>query len=101
MNKSIYFFLKFDNLFKFLRSSSESSAESFDSLSLSSEENYEDESEISMELPQQTDRRNNETDIDVACETTSDNVADTDSENTLNGVDTTEVENGVDMDVEY
>jgi len=54
-----------------------------------------------MELPQQTDRRNNETDIDVACETTSDNVADTDSENTLNGVDTTEVESGVDMDVEY
>ena len=70
-------------------------------MSLSSEENYEDESEISMELPQHTDRRNNETDIDVSCEATPDKVIDTDSENIINGVDTTEVENGVDMDVEY
>ena len=54
-----------------------------------------------MELPQQTDRRNNETDIDVSCEATPDKVIDTDSENIINGVDTTEVENGVDMDVEY
>jgi cyclin G2 len=83
------------------RSSSESSAESYDSLSLSSEENYEDESEISMEQPQETDRRNNETDIDVSYEVTPDKVVETDSVNIINGVDTAEVENGVDMDIEY
>jgi hypothetical protein len=83
------------------RTSSESSGESFDSLSLSSEENYEDESEISMELPQQTDGRNNETDIDDSFEANPDKVVDTVSENIPNGVDTTEVENGVDMDIEY
>lgn len=54
-----------------------------------------------MELPQQTDGRNNETDIDDSCETNPGKVVDTVSENLTNGVDTTEVENGVDMDIEY
>lgn len=54
-----------------------------------------------MEQPQQTDRRNNETDIDVSYEATPDKVVETDSVNIINGVDTAEVENGVDMDIEY
>ena len=85
----------------FYRSSNECSGESFDSLSLSSEESFEDESEIRMELHQQADTRINDTDIDASCEVTADRDVDTGSDNITNELDTTEVENGVDMDVEF
>jgi len=83
------------------RSSNECSGESFDSLSLSSEESFEDESEIRMELHQQADTRINDTDIDASCEVPADRDVDTGSDNITNELDTTEVENGVDMDVEF
>lgn len=52
---------------QYYRSSSECSGESFDSLSLSSEEGDEDDREICMEQVQQNDR-NNEAGYDDYCE---------------------------------
>ena len=81
------------------RSSDDCSEESFDSYSFSSEENYEDESEINMELPP-NNRNSIDADYDESVQTT--------HENNLSYIERTTVreernlENeAADMDVEY
>jgi hypothetical protein len=78
---------------------SDGSGESFDSLSLSSEEGYEDQSEIGMEMPQ-NDQESSETNNDLSCEVNPGKSIDcntgiTDEENN------TGIVTEVDMDVEY
>jgi len=80
------------------RSSSDCSGESFDSLSLSSEEIYEHGSEMSIELRQ----NDSETDIDDESEKCIDNDIDSNAENITTEEGSTDAEiEGVDMDVEY
>lgn len=82
----------------FCRSSSDCSGESFDSLSLSSEEIYEHGSEMSIELRQ----NDSETDIDDESEKCIDNDIDSNAENITTEEGSTDAEiEGVDMDVEY
>jgi len=85
------------------RTSSESSGESFDSLSLSSEENFEDDSEINMEQPLQNSSDNCEVDIDVSYVESSDDVVSANTENDNAEEEEIEVANECvnDMDVEY
>jgi cyclin G2 len=78
---------------------SDCSGESFDSLSLSSEEGYEDQSEMGMEMPQ-NDQESSETNIDLSCEVNPGKTIDSNTaitaEETATGIVTE-----VDMDVEY
>ena len=87
----------------FFRTSNESFGESYDSLSLSSEEDFEDDSEINMEQPQQDGSESCEVDIDDSYVESSDNIesANDGKENTKE--ETTQVTNECvnDMDVEY
>jgi len=82
------------------RTSHESLGESYDSLSLSSEEDFEDDSEINMEQPLQNDSENCEVDIDDSYDDSSDHVESANIENTE---EETQVTNECvnDMDVEY
>lgn len=87
-------------LIKIFRTSHESLGESYDSLSLSSEEDFEDDSEINMEQPLQNDSENCEVDIDDSYDDSSDHVESANIENTE---EETQVTNECvnDMDVEY
>ena len=87
-------------LIQIFRTSHESLGESYDSLSLSSEEDFEDDSEINMEQPLQNDSENCEVDIDDSYDDSSDHVESANIENTE---EETEVTNECvnDMDVEY
>jgi len=84
------------------RTSSESSGE-FDSLSLSLEENFEDDSEINMEQPLQNGSENCEVDINVSYVESSDDVESASTENSNSEEEEIEVANECvnDMDVEY
>ena len=87
-------------LIQIFRTSHESLGESYDSLSLSSEEDFEDDSEINMEQPLQNDSENCEVDIDDSYDDSSDHIESANIENTE---EETEVTNECvnDMDVEY
>jgi len=85
------------------RTSNESFGESYDSLSLSSEEDFEDDSEINMEQPQQDGSESCEVDIDDSYVESSDNIESA-NDGKLNTVEeSTQVINECvnDMDVEY
>ena len=82
------------------RSSDDCSEESFDSYSFSSEENYEDESEINMELPP-NDRNSIDADYDESVQTSHDE-NDLSYRERTTVREETDIENeAADMDVEY
>merc|ERR1712029_1044240 len=85
------------------RTSNESFGESYDSLSLSSEEDFEDDSEINMEQPQQDGSESCEVDIDDSYVESSDNIESANDGKVNTEEETTQVTNECvnDMDVEY
>ena len=85
------------------RTSNESFGESYDSLSLSSEEDFEDDSEINMEQPQQDGSESCEVDIDDSYVESSDNIESANDGKVNIEEETTQVTNECvnDMDVEY
>ena len=89
--------------FIIFRTSNESLGESYDSLSLSSEEDFEDDSEINMDQPLQNGSESCEVDIDDSYVESSDNIESANDEERNNEEETTQVTNECvnDMDVEY